>query len=191
MVEDAKGTLPELPRVRRARFMAEYGLPEYDSDILIGEKELADYFEQVVKICKNPKASSNWIMTELLRELNQAELTITSPPISALHLGQMVHSIENGTISGKMGKTVFAEMWKTSKDPESIIKEKGLVQIIDTSAIEKIIEEVLTANAGSVAEYKAGKTKLMGFFVGQIMKASKGQANPDLVNKILIEKLNK
>jgi aspartyl-tRNA(Asn)/glutamyl-tRNA(Gln) amidotransferase subunit B len=191
MVTDAKETLPELPRVRRARFMAEYNLPEYDSDILIGEKELADYFEKVIQICKNPKVASNWIMTELLRELNQAELTIVNSPISANHFGQMIQFIEDGTISGKMGKAVFAEMWKTSKDPESIIKEKGLVQITDTSAIEKIIEDVLASSANSVAEYKAGKTKLMGFFVGQIMKASKGQANPELVNKILIEKLNK
>ena len=128
-------------------------------------------------------------MTELLRELNQAQKTILDSPIRPAQLGKMILLIDAGTISGKIAKTVFQEMWQSSKDPEAIIKEKGLVQISDTSAIEKIIDEVLAANQSQVADYRGGRTKLFGFFVGAVMKASKGQANPDLVNKILIEKL--
>lgn len=188
-VATIKKQLPEMPLQRLRRFQNEYGLPSYDSEILTGEKELADYFEVVSKISKNPKAASNWVMTELLRELNQAQKPIEESPIKPENLGKMIQLIENGTISGKIGKTVFAGMWEEGKDPETIIKEKGLVQISDTSAVEKIIMEVINANPAQVADYRSGKVKLFGFFVGLVMKASKGQANPDLVNKILTEKL--
>lgn len=189
MIEKFRAELPELPLARQQRFMTEHGLPLYDAEVLTTEKELADYFERTAKVSGNSKASSNWIMTELLRELKQAEKTITQSPIKPEQMGQMVALIEKGTISGKMGKAVFLEMWATGKDPEAVVKEKGLVQITDTSAIEKIIDEVLAANTAQVADYRGGRTKLFGFFVGAVMKASKGQANPDMVNQILTEKL--
>jgi aspartyl-tRNA(Asn)/glutamyl-tRNA(Gln) amidotransferase subunit B len=191
MIEKFRKDLPELPAARVQRFVTEHGLPEYDALVLTSEKELADYYEVVSRTSKNPKAASNWIMTELLRELNQAEKSILVSPIKAELLGKMITLIDGGVISGKIAKTVFAEMWQSGKDPEAIVKEKGLVQITDNSAIEKIIDEVIAANTQQVADYRGGRTKLFGFFVGAVMKASKGQANPDLVNKILTEKLNK
>ena len=188
-IEKIKKTLPELPLARIHRFITKLELPEYDAEVLTAEKELADYFENVMAVSNNPKASSNWIMTELLRELKQAEKSIVDSPISASALGELVKLIDQGTISGKIGKTVFQEMWKTGQSAEKIIKEKNLVQITDTSAIEKIIQEVLDANPSQVADYRGGRTKLFGFFVGAVMKASKGQANPETVNQILTEKL--
>ncbi len=188
-IEKIKKTLPELPLARINRFITKLELPEYDAEVLTAEKELADYFENVMAVSNNPKASSNWIMTELLRELKQAEKSIVDSPISASALGELVKLIDQGTISGKIGKTVFQEMWKTGQSAEKIIKEKNLVQITDTSAIEKIIQEVLDANPSQVADYRGGRTKLFGFFVGAVMKASKGQANPETVNQILTEKL--
>lgn len=190
VVEKLRADLPELPLARAARFQQQYALPEYDALILTTERELADYYEATAKVSNNPKAASNWVMTELLRQLNEAKLEITQSPISSASLGKMVALIENGTISGKMAKIVFQEMWTSpGKDPETVVKEKGLVQITDTSSIEKIIDEVIAANPQQTADYRAGKTKLFGFFVGATMKASKGQANPDMVNKILLEKL--
>lgn len=189
MIEKFKSELPELPLVRAERFIKSHGLPEYDALVLTSEKELADYYELTAEIVGSYKSASNWVMTELLRELNNAEKSITDSPISPKNLGKLIQLIENGTISGKMAKQVFIDMWKTGKEPDLIVKEKNLVQITDTSAIEKVIEEVLSANAQQVADYRSGRTKLFGFFVGAVMKASKGQANPDIVNKILIEKL--
>lgn len=188
-LNQAKLSLPELPHQKLTRFQSEYGLPLYDSEILTAERELAEYFESAVKSCQNAKSTSNWVMTELLRELNEAKLGILQSPISASNLGKLVGLIDKGTISGKIAKTVFAEMWKSSQDPESIVKEKGLMQITDPAAIGALIDELLAKNPGPLAEYRSGKTKLMGFFVGQAMKASQGQANPELLNKILLEKL--
>lgn len=188
-INSVKSDLPELPLARAERFMNAYKLPEYDSLILTQEKELADYFEKVAEIGKNPKAASNWVMTDLLRELNDSKKEVTDSPISAENLGKMIALIDNGTISGKIAKTVFAEMWTSGKDPETIVKEKGLTQITDTSAIEKIIDEVLAANPTEVEAYRGGKEKLFGFFVGQAMKATKGQASPDVVNGLLKKKL--
>lgn len=184
-----KSSLPELPLDRFKRFQTEYGLPAYDADILTTERELADYFEETAKLAANPKAASNWIMTELLRQLNEAQKSIKESPISPVYLAKLIRLIDNGTISGKIAKTVFVEMWNNPNDPEVIIKEKGLVQISDDSAIEKIIDEVLSQNIQAVTDYRAGKTKLFGFFVGQIMKASQGQANPEKVNRLLKKKL--
>lgn len=190
MIEKFKNELPELPIARAHRFVQEQGLPEYDASVLTGERDLADYYEATAKEAKNFKASSNWVMTELIRELNQSNKQIKDCAIKPQQLGRMIAMIDAGTISGKIAKTVFNEMWQSGKDPEAIIKEKGLVQISDASAIEKMIDEVLAANASAVEEHKSGKKKnLFGFFVGAVMKASKGQANPDLVNKILQEKL--
>ncbi len=181
--------LPELPQQKCSRFQKQYSLPFYDSEILTAERELSEFFEEAVKICNNPKGVSNWMMTELLRELNEAKLTIQQSPISAVNLGTLVGLIDKGTISGKIAKTIFAEMWKTSDHPEQIIKAKGLTQITDPKAIGLIIDELIAKNPGPVSEYRAGKTKLLGFFVGQAMKASQGQANPEILNQVLLEKL--
>ncbi|MEN0057488.1 MAG: Asp-tRNA(Asn)/Glu-tRNA(Gln) amidotransferase subunit GatB [Bdellovibrio sp.] len=190
MISRYRQELPELPIARALRFQSEHSLPEYDALVLTTEKSLADFYEETAKESKNYKASSNWIMTELLRELNQANKEIKDSPIKPSQLGRMIALIDKGTISGKIAKTVFQEMWQSGKDPEAVVKEKGLVQISDPSAIEKIIDEVLAANTQNVEDHKSGKKKnLFGFFVGAVMKASKGQANPELVNKILQEKL--
>ncbi|MFN7729031.1 MAG: Asp-tRNA(Asn)/Glu-tRNA(Gln) amidotransferase subunit GatB [Bdellovibrio sp.] len=188
-IDNFRKELPELPLARQSRFVTEHALPLYDAEVLTTEKELADYFEETARISGNSKAASNWIMTELLRELKQKEKTILESPIKPAQLGKMVAMIEKGTISGKMGKTVFSEMWSTGQDPEEIVKSKGLVQITDSSAIEKIIDEVIAANAQQLADYRGGRTKLFGFFVGSVLKASKGQANPEMVNEILLRKL--
>jgi len=188
-VSDMKKSLPELPLARAERFMAEYKLPEYDAFVLTQEKILADYFESASAVSKNPKAASNWVMTDLMRELNDSKKDVTESPISAENLGKMISLIDKGTISGKIAKTVFAEMWTSGKDPETVVKEKGLTQITDTAAIEKIIDDVLAASPKEVADYRAGKEKIFGFFVGQVMKASKGQASPEVVNGLLRKKL--
>ncbi len=188
-VTKIKSEMPELPQQKVERYQKEYGLPEYDAFVLTQEKEMSQYFELVARESKNAKAASNWIMTELMRQLNDSKQEITASPISSKNLAEMIKLIDNNTISGKIGKTVFLEMWNTGKDPQTIIKEKGLVQITDTGAIETIIDKVLAANAGQVEQYRSGKDKLFGFFVGQVMKESKGQANPDSVNKLLLTKL--
>lgn len=189
MLNKVKAELPELPLARATRFQQAFQLPEYDSFVLTQEKNIADYFEAVAEKSGNPKAASNWIMTELLRELNEAKVEVEQSPVSAGHLAEMIQMIDKKEISGKMAKDVFAEMWKTKSSPKDIVKAKGMSQITDSSAIEKIIEDVMNASAQAVADYRGGKTKLFGFFVGQVMKASKGQANPEMVNKILLEKL--
>lgn len=189
MIEKLRAELPELPVARSQRFQKVHGLPEYDAEVLTTEIELAQFYENTAKISGNFKASSNWIMTELLRELKDAKKEINQSPIQPQELGELIRLIDTGSISGKIAKTVFAEMWASGKKPEQIVKEKNLVQITDTSAIEKIVDEVLAASPEEVAAFKGGKTKLMGFFVGAVMKASKGQASPELVNKVLGTKL--
>lgn len=188
-ISDYKSQLPMLPAEMNLKFTKEYGLSENDADIITTEREIAEYFLKTADFCHNPKAASNWIMSELVRELNSANISITVSPIPPQQLGALIQLIDQGQISGKIAKTVFSEMWTTKKDPQQIIKEKNLVQITDSSAIEKIIQDVLNANPQQVVDYKSGKVKLFGFFVGAIMKASKGQANPDLVNQLLTEKL--
>lgn len=188
-IEELRSGLPELPMVRKRRLIRDHALPEYDATVLTTEKEIADYFEETARVSGNHKASSNWIMTEVLRELKAHDLAIGQSPVTPTHLGQLVKLVDSQVISGKIGKTVFEEMWKTGKAPEAIIKEKGLVQISDDKLIEEIVDDVLSKNPTQVQEYKAGRTKVIGFLVGAIMKASKGQANPAMVNKILLEKL--
>lgn len=185
----ARKELPELPSLRAARFISELGLPEYDALVLTAEREVAEYFEKTLAVSKNAKSSSNWIMTELLRELNAANLPLNLCPIAPENLGKMIGLIDSGKISGKMGKTVFLEMWKTKQSAEEIVKSKGLSQITDPAELTKIIESVLAANPSQLADYRSGKTKLFGFFVGAVMKASGGQANPELANEILKAKL--
>lgn len=188
-IEKIKKQMPELPYEKAKRFIEQQGLPEYDATVLTAERELSDYYEKVAQVSGNYKASSNWVMTEVIRELNHSNLSITQSPITPEKLGKLIQMIDSKAISGKIAKTVFSEMWEKGGDPEDIVKAKGLVQISDNSAIEKIIEDVLAQNPSQVQEYRSGKVKVFGFFVGAVMKASKGQANPDLVNKILTEKL--
>ncbi len=187
--EEVKKNLPELGDAKRSRFMSQYGLPEYDARILTQSKMLADYFETCVKIQDNPKAVSNWLMTEIMRELNERDLELEDFWITPHHLASLIHLIDDGTISGKIAKTVFAEMVESHKDPESIVKEKGLVQITDESAIEKIVEQVIESNPDPVNQYLQGKEKAIGFLVGQVMKHTKGKANPKIVNSLLAKKL--
>lgn len=189
-IEKVRQSLPELPRARSQRFQNELGLSEYDAAILTQEKELADYFEVVSTVSGNAKQAANWIMSDLLRELNAHKVEIKDSKIQAAELAKLIQQIDAEKISGKIAKTVFSEMWQSGRGAEDIIKEKGLSQVSDTGVIEKIIDEVLAANAAQVAEYRGGKTKVFGFFVGAAMKATKGQANPDLVNQILKAKLD-
>ncbi len=188
--EEIKKSLPELPDTKRERFVSEYGLPEYDADLLTSEKPLADWFEEVVKLGGQPKAVSNWIMSDLMRLLNAENKSIEECPLKPKQLADMLKLINKGTISGKIAKTVFEEMYKTEKDAESIVKEKGLVQISDAGEIEKIVDDVIAKNPKEVARYRAGEEKLLGFFVGHVMKLTKGKANPQMVNELLREKLS-
>jgi aspartyl-tRNA(Asn)/glutamyl-tRNA(Gln) amidotransferase subunit B len=184
-VEAVRGSLPELPDAKKARFMAEYGLPEYDAQVLTTEKALAAYFEECVQHFPGAKQVSNWMMSELLRELKKEERGIETCQVTPAALGKLLILVENGAISGKIAKTVFGEMVATGQDPEAVIKAKGLAQISDAGALEPLAREVLAAHRQEVADFKDGKSKLMGFFVGEIMKRTRGQANPKLVNELL------
>ena len=188
-VEKSRKTIPELPDQKQERFMKEYELPEYDSEVLTASKALADYYEQAVHLFSKPKTVSNWIMGDLLREMKNDERGIENCPIPPDALADMLELIEIGTISGKIAKTVFEEMYRTGKPPDAIVKEKGLTQISDDSAIEKLVDEVVANNAEQVENYKNGKEKVFGFLVGQVMKLSQGKANPSLANKLLKQKL--
>jgi len=163
-------------------------LAEYDAGVLVSENAVADYFEIVTK-GRDPKISANWVITNLFSVLNKKGLSIKKSPVSALHLGQLIGLIEENIISGRIAKDVFEIMVEEQKSPEAIVEEKGLRQISDTSSIEAAVEDVISENPDKVKEYKGGKTKLIGWFVGQVMKKTKGKANPGLVNKVLSEKL--
>jgi aspartyl-tRNA(Asn)/glutamyl-tRNA(Gln) amidotransferase subunit B len=192
-VEDLRKQLPELPKVKKERFINEYGLSEYDATYLTSTRLIADYYEKAMCILQDKKATAkpvaNWISTELNAKLNASKIDISKSPVSSTNLAKLVSFILNGTISGKIAKTVFEEMYEKSLDPEVIIKEKGLVLISDESTIIKICEEAIAESSKAVAEFKAGKERAVGAIVGLVMKKSKGQANPQLVNKILLERL--
>jgi aspartyl-tRNA(Asn)/glutamyl-tRNA(Gln) amidotransferase subunit B len=192
-LDEIKESLPELPDTKRERFVSEYGLPEYDADLLVSEKPFADWFEEATASyalsVSGSKVVSNWMMGELTRLLNEDNETIEECSTRPSQLADMLKLIDKGTISGKIAKTVFEEMYKTGRDAEVIIKEKGLVQISDTGEIEKIVEDVIIKSPKEVERFKAGDQKLMGFFVGQVMKATKGKANPQMVNELLKKKL--
>ncbi len=190
-VNEIRETLPELPGEKRDRLVAQYGIPLYDAEVMTAERAVADYFEACVAVCHAPKLASNWVMVEVLRELKEGEKEISQFPVPARHLGEMIRMIEQGTISGKIAKTVFAEMVATGDPPEKIVREKNLVQVTDQGAIETVIDEVLAENPEQVVRYKGGKTKLLGFFVGQVMKKTRGKANPQMVNTILKDKLDR
>ncbi len=183
--DEVKSQLPELPEEKRQRFMSTYSLSSYDAGVLTQSKELAGYYETVAAVSKNPKASANWVMNDLLGRLNAVGKEIDETPVSAEALAKLIQKIDSAEISGKIAKTVFEEMFETSKTPETIIQEKGFAQISDTGQLEAVIQKIIAANASNVASYKAGKTALLGFFVGQVMKETKGQANPALVNELV------
>lgn len=185
-----RSELPELPDARRARLESEYGLSEYDAGIITSSRAMAEYFDAVVAEGADAKLAANWIMGDLAKNLNEAELDISKSPVEAKRLGQMIKLIMKDTISGKIAKKVFKEMWTNIDAPEKIVKDKGLVQITDTKAIEGIVDEVIAKNQKAVDDYKGGNKKAIGALVGQVMKASKGKANPQMVNKMLAEKLN-
>jgi aspartyl-tRNA(Asn)/glutamyl-tRNA(Gln) amidotransferase subunit B len=189
-VEAVRATLPELPDEKRERFSYEYGLPPYDASVLATSRELADYYEAVVKASGGePKLAANWVMGELLGALNKDGKDITQSPVSAAMLGGMLQRIADDTISGKIAKQVFEAMWNGEGDADAIIAKRGLKQVTDSGAIEKVIDEVLARNPQQLADYRAGKDKLFGFFVGQVMKASQGKANPQQLNDLLKKKL--
>ena len=188
-VEQIRASLPELPDEKKERFVREYEIPPYDAGILTSSKALANYYEECLRSFAKPKIVSNWILSELLRELKRDEREIEECPVPAAHLSEMLRMVDEGVISGKIAKSVFEEMYRTGKKAGEIVKEKGWVQVSDSSEIDKIIDQVLAANPKEVEAYRKGKEKLFGFFVGQVMKASQGKANPQLVNEILKKKL--
>ncbi|MCX8110783.1 MAG: Asp-tRNA(Asn)/Glu-tRNA(Gln) amidotransferase subunit GatB [Syntrophorhabdaceae bacterium] len=188
-INDIKGRLPELPFEKIERFLEEYGLPRYDVEILVSDKSLASYFEDTVRLFPEPKTVSNWILTELLRELKARNLEAKDAPISPANLAELLTLIKNETISIKIGKEIFPELCSTGVSPDKLVKDKGLVQISDEAAIAQKIEEVIARFPKEVAEFKAGKEKLLGFFVGQVMKETKGKANPKLLNELLLKRL--
>jgi aspartyl-tRNA(Asn)/glutamyl-tRNA(Gln) amidotransferase subunit B len=189
-IGEIKKSLPELPDIKRERFVSEYALPEHDADLLISEKLLADWFEEAVKFGGQPKIVANWVQGDLMRLLNEESKSIEQCPLKPEQLVEMLKLIENGTISGKIAKTVFEEMYKTGKDAKVIVEEKGLVQISDTGEIDKAIAEVIAKHPKEVDRFRSGEEKLIGFFVGQVMKLTKGKANPQILNELLKKKLS-
>ena len=187
-VKEIADTLPELPDARFRRFV-QLGLPEYDAELLTSNKELADFLDRALTCYKNAKTLSNWLMGDFLRLLNAASLDASQSKITPEKLAELLNLVDQGTISGKIAKDVFEEMFATGKDPKDVIAEKGLIQISDTGELEKLAIEILAQNPGSVADYKGGKEKALGFLVGQIMKATRGKANPKLANEVLLRKL--
>jgi aspartyl-tRNA(Asn)/glutamyl-tRNA(Gln) amidotransferase subunit B len=176
--------------VKRQRYVEQFELPGYDAGVLSAERSVAEYFEALVDLHAQPKICSNWVMGEVMRALNDNEGTITDCPVSPELLAGLLKRIDDNTISNKIAKTVFEEIWQTGKSADQVIEEKGLKQVSDTGAIEAILNEVIAANIGQFEELKAGKDKLTGFFVGQVMKLSKGKANPGMVNQLIQKKLS-
>lgn len=189
-IEEIRKTLPELPDARKERYMESYGLTSYDADYLTNDKARADYFEAMVAAGADPKEAANWLMGDFAKKLSQSVLEMAAAPVTAAALADLLGLIGKGTISGKIAKQVFSDMWETGKDAETIVKEKGLVQISDTGALEELADRIIAANPQSVADFKAGKKKAVGFLMGQIMKETKGKANPQVVNGILTKKLS-
>jgi len=188
-IEKIRSSLPELPLAKKERFVKQYEIPEYDAEILTSSKSMANYYEEIVKLNPDPKMVSNWIMSELLALMKEDNLEIEVQPISPKNFARMLQLLKEGIISGKIAKTVFAEMFRTGKDPDTIVKKKGLVQITDEETLRQLVEKVLQENPKSVEEYRKGKEKALGHLVGQVMKLTQGKANPHLVNKLLQDKL--
>ncbi len=190
-VEELRLRLPEMPDSRRKRYLEVWGLPEYDAGLISSSREMADFFEETVSEYNQPKLVGNWVMGELSRLLNQERIEFSALKIQPVGLAKMLRLIEAGTISGKIAKTVFEEMFFTGKDPETIVKEKGLVQISDTGELEAIAGRIIEANPQSVTDYQAGKEQALKFLIGQMMKETKGRANPGVVNELLKKELSK
>ncbi len=190
-IEEVMATMPEMPTQKKIRFVSEFNLSEYDADLLAADKDLANFFEAVVKVSNSPKLSANWIMGELSAELNKENLSINESKISSNQLGQLILRIEDGTISGKIAKEIFEKLWSSDNEVDEIIQSEGLEQVTDDKEIESIIDEVINNNPKQLEQYRSGKDRLFGFFVGQVMKASQGKANPKQVNDILRKKLEK
>jgi aspartyl-tRNA(Asn)/glutamyl-tRNA(Gln) amidotransferase subunit B len=189
-IHEIRKALPTLPQDRCKVYIQHLGLSDYDAKVLTETRDLADYFEKTAQISQRPKEAANWIMNELLRELKNSSQKLSEIKISPSQLAELIELVEKGVISGKIAKAVFGECWSSGKNPHDIVNAQGLGLISDESALEAVIDRVLSSNEKSVNEYKAGKTKLLGFFVGAIMKETKGQASPEVVNKILSKKLN-
>ena len=190
-IDNIKNSLPEMPHIKKERYIEEFGLPEYDAEILTASKYTASFFEKTNSLCNNPKAVSNWIMGDFTRMLNEKEIEIYDSKITEENLATLISLIDKGTISSKIAKQIFEEMFETGENAKDIVEKKGLVQISDENAIREIVQKVVDANPQSVSDYKAGKDRAIGFMVGQIMKETKGKANPQIVNKILLEIINK
>jgi aspartyl-tRNA(Asn)/glutamyl-tRNA(Gln) amidotransferase subunit B len=184
-----KAAMPELPDVKKARYIADYGLTPYDASVLVAEKEITTYFEELVQHA-DAKLAANWLTGELFARLNKMEKNIEESPVSAVQLAGLVNLIHNNTISGKIAKEVLDLMIETGRDAAQIVEEQGLQQVTDTGAIEATIAEIINANPDKVAQYRSGKDKLFGFFVGQAMKATEGKANPQMLNELLSKHLN-
>src|SRR5438094_8407166 len=189
LVADVRERVPELPKAKRSRFVDQYQVSPYDAGVLANDLELARYFEAAAKGARRPKSIANWILNDLQNALSAAGKTIQDCPIPPEALDELVNLIDSGNISGKQGKEVFAEMFVTGKRPAAIVKEKGIEQLSDTAAIEKLCDEVIVANPKPVADFKAGNVASMNFLKGQVMKLSKGKANPQLADEILQNKL--
>ena len=190
-IQNIKDNLPELPESRKQRYLEEYNLSEKDAKLLTSSKYLSDLFEGAVKVCNNPKAVNNWIISDISRILNETETEPISIPFDSNQLGKLVILIDKGTISSSIGKKVLVELFENPRDPEDIIKEKGWIQISDEGAIKEVVMKILESNPQSIADYKAGKDKALGFLVGQAMKETKGKANPQMLNKMFLEELKK
>jgi aspartyl-tRNA(Asn)/glutamyl-tRNA(Gln) amidotransferase subunit B len=188
-IEEVRKELPEMPDARCQRFQDELGLPLYDANLLTLEKQTADYFEAVVKAGVDAKTASNWMLGEFAKKLNEEGTSADQSPVKPADLAGLLQLIAKGTISGKIAKQVLPEMWTSGKSAAVVVKEKGLIQITDTGALEDLVKKIIAANPQSVADYKAGKKKAIGFLVGQIMKETKGRANPGVVNQLLTKNL--
>ncbi|MDH4236033.1 MAG: Asp-tRNA(Asn)/Glu-tRNA(Gln) amidotransferase GatCAB subunit B, partial [Nitrospira sp.] len=188
-IEGFTSSLPELPAARAKRFVSDYGLPEYDAALLTASKGMAEYFEACVKLFNQPKTVSNWVMGELTRELNNSGMDVSVSPVSPERLVELLQMVDKGAISLKVAREIFPEVYSSGKRSEQIVQEKGLTQVSDEGALDKIIEEVLAKSPAQVAQFKEGKQQVVGFLVGQVMKASGGKANPGKVNELLKKKL--
>ncbi len=190
-IENIKNSLPELPESRKQRYLEEYKLSEKDANLITSSKYLSDLFENSIKVCNNPKAVNNWIISDISRILNETEMDPIEIPFDSEQLGKLIILIDKGTISSSIGKKVLTELFENPRDPEIIIKEKGWIQISDEGAIKEVVLKILEQNPQSIADYKGGKDKALGFLVGQAMKETKGKANPQMLNKMFLEELNK
>ncbi|MGH8309687.1 MAG: Asp-tRNA(Asn)/Glu-tRNA(Gln) amidotransferase subunit GatB, partial [Steroidobacteraceae bacterium] len=190
LIEEVRASLPELPDQKAERFVSAYGLSAYDAGVLTASRELASYYEEVARqVPGEPKLAANWVMGELAASLNKDNLDVRASRLSSARLAGLLKRIVDSTISGKIAKDVFEAMWTSGREADAIIEERGLRQITDTSSIERAIDEAMAKNPGQLAEYRAGKDKLFGFFVGQVMKATQGKANPAQLNELLKRKL--